>query len=1097
MRRRLQTSLIAVAAVLATVLVGPAARAAQPAATTAGATTAAAATTGEAVRVTLITGDRVTTGANGSVSVQPGPGRAGMRFLSRVAGGHRYVVPADALALLRTGRVDRRLFDVTALAGYGYTGAELPLLITYPGAGNRGAAAVRSAAGVAGARVDRDLTSVGALAVRANLAAGAALWTSLTSGGASARSLRPGVDRVYLDGKRRISLDVSVPQIGAPTAWRAGLDGTGVKVAVLDTGIDATHPDVAGRIAASRNFTDAPDTDDTVGHGTHVASTIAGSGAASGGRYRGVAPGARLVIGKVCDTEFCEESDILAGMEWAATQAPVVNMSLTGGDAPGNDLLEQAVEDLTAAHGALFVVAAGNAGATGTVGSPSTADSALSVGAVDRDDQLADFSSRGPRVGDDAIKPDITAPGVEIVAARAAHDVIGGPGPAGYSTLSGTSMATPHVAGAAAILTQQHPGFSPRDRKTLLMAAAAPTAGLDAFAQGAGRVDVARAITQTVAVDEGSLSFGRQQWPHDDDVPVTRTVTYRNVGTAPVTLSLALSAPATFSLGARTLTVPAGGTASTTVTADTRRTGPDGFQTGYLTATGPAGVRVSTPVAVHREVESYDVKLVHTGRDGRAAAEFLTVLTDLATGTSFEAFGTERVTTIRLPKGRYGTFTWIYGDTDLAMLVRPAIVVDRAATMRLDARQARPVLVTVPHRDATPSLIAVNADWVGEEFATGASALAGTFAELFVGRLGPKTRVPEFTGSLNASFARLTGETFRNSPYTYDLVYVRKGTFFTGFTKAVRRADLATVQARYAAEATGAEGVKSNAGRLDENAGGWSVFLPFDLPFRRTEYVNTDGGLRWSSEFYQQLPPTGDDWPEWISGSVRPLTRLKPGTTYRQEWNRAVFAPSVAGDIDAAVRAGDLIAVGLPLFSEGSGNLGWSITDTARVALYSGNTLIGENADQYGEFEVPAGDAPYRLEVSATRGAPFRLSTSISATWTFRSATGDARLPLSTVRLSPRLDDRNTAPAGRAFDVPLTVERQKNSAATRNKVLRAEVSYDDGRTWRAAAVRGSGDHRIARVTHPAGAGFVSLRVNATDTTGHTVTQTVIRAYAID
>ncbi len=1087
MRRQLRTSLTAVLVAVATVVVAPAARAAETA-------RPAARTTGEPVRITLITGDRVTTGAGGSVSVQPGPGRAGMKFLSRVTAGHRYVVPADALPLLRTGRVDQRLFDVTALTGFGYTGTELPLLIAYPASGNR---AARSAAGVPGARIDRDLTSVGALAVRADLAAGNALWTSLTGGGASARGLRPGVDRVYLDGKRRISLDVSVPQIGAPAAWRAGLDGAGVKVAVLDTGIDATHPDFAGRIAASRNFTDAPDTDDTVGHGTHVASIIAGSGAASGGRYRGVAPGARLVIGKVCDTEFCEESDILAGMEWAATQAPVVNMSLTGGDAPGNDLLEQAVEDLTAAHGALFVVAAGNAGATGTVGSPSTADSALSVGAVDRDDQLADFSSRGPRVGDDAIKPDITAPGVEIVAARAAHDVIGGPGPAGYSTLSGTSMATPHVAGAAAILTQQHPGFSPRDRKTLLMAAAAPTAGLDAFAQGAGRVDVARAITQTVAVDEGSLSFGRQQWPHDDDVPVTRTVTYRNVGTAPVTLSLALSAPATFSLGARTLTVPAGGTASTTVTADTRRTGPDGFQTGYLTATGPAGVRVSTPVAVHREVESYDVKLVHTGRDGRAAAEFLTVLTDLATGTSFEAFGTERVTTIRLPKGRYGTFTWIYGDTDLAMLVRPAIVVDRAATMRLDARQARPVLVTVPHRDATPSLIAVNADWVGEEFATGASALAGTFAELFVGRLGPKTRVPEFTGSLNASFARLTGETFRNSPYTYDLVYVRKGTFFTGFTKAVRRADLATVQARYAAEATGAEGVKSNAGRLDENAGGWSVFLPFDLPFRRTEYVNTDGGLRWSSEFYQQLPPTGDDWPEWISGSVRPLTRLKPGTTYRQEWNRAVFAPSVAGDIDAAVRAGDLIAVGLPLFSEGSGNLGWSITDTARVALYSGNTLIGENADQYGEFEVPAGDAPYRLEVSATRGAPFRLSTSISATWTFRSATGDARLPLSTVRLSPRLDDRNTAPAGRAFDVPLTVERQKNSAATRNKVLRAEVSYDDGRTWRAAAVRGSGDHRIARVTHPAGAGFVSLRVNATDTTGHTVTQTVIRAYAID
>ena len=100
-------------------------------------------------------------------------------------------------------------------------------------------------------------------------------------------------------------------------------------------------------------------------------------------------------------------------------------MSLGGGDTPSIDPLEQAVDDLTAAHGTLFVIAAGNAGGTATVGSPGSADSALTVGAVDDEDQLADFSSRGPRVGDDAIKPDITAPGVDIVAAGAANGVIG------------------------------------------------------------------------------------------------------------------------------------------------------------------------------------------------------------------------------------------------------------------------------------------------------------------------------------------------------------------------------------------------------------------------------------------------------------------------------------------------------------------------------------------------------------------------------------------------------------------------------------------------------------------------------------------------
>ena len=113
-----------------------------------------------------------------------------------------------------------------------------------------------------------------------------------------------------------------MPQIGAPAAWQAGFDGTGVTVGVLDTGIDASHPDFAGQLAEVRDFTGGNDPSDAVGHGTHVASTIAGSGAASGGRYRGVAPGAKLLVGKVCATNECQDSDIIAGMEWARAAGP-------------------------------------------------------------------------------------------------------------------------------------------------------------------------------------------------------------------------------------------------------------------------------------------------------------------------------------------------------------------------------------------------------------------------------------------------------------------------------------------------------------------------------------------------------------------------------------------------------------------------------------------------------------------------------------------------------------------------------------------------------------------------------------------------------
>ena len=162
-------------------------------------------------------------------------------------------------------------------------------------------------------------------------------------------------------------------------------------------------------------------------------------------------------------------------------------------DTPEVDLLEEAVNRLTAQTGTLFVIAAGNEGpGESTVGSPGSADAALTVGAVDKQDKLADFSSRGPRVGDGAVKPDVTAPGVDIVAAKAKKSVIGDPVGEQYLRLSGTSMATPHTAGAAALLAQQHPSWKAGELKGALMGSAKPAADQTAFEQGTGRIDVAQ-----------------------------------------------------------------------------------------------------------------------------------------------------------------------------------------------------------------------------------------------------------------------------------------------------------------------------------------------------------------------------------------------------------------------------------------------------------------------------------------------------------------------------------------------------------------------------------------------------------------------------
>jgi subtilisin family serine protease len=1026
-------------------------------------------TTPSSDSVTLITGDRVVTHGQ-AVSVEPGPGRAKVRFLGQTVKAHRYVLPSDALPLLKAGRLDKQLFDVTELASL-HSGRVLPLLLTY---GKSGASAARSLATAGDARVTRDIPAVRTLAVKADIAGRSAIWTSLTSAGFAAK---PDVQKVWLDGKRRVSDDKSGPQIGAPTAWQAGYDGTGVTVGVLDTGIDATHPDFAGQIKGSQNFTETPSVDDEVGHGTHVASIIAGTGAASNGRYRGIAPGAKLLIGKVCDTEFCDDSSILAGMAWAAPQASVINISIGGPDSPGNDPLEQAVDDLTAQYGTLFVIAAGNDGATGTVESPGTADAALSVGAVDADNQLADFTSRGPRAGDYALKPDITAPGVDIVAAKAAHGFIGDPAPVdGYVTLSGTSMATPHVAGAAAILAQEHPAWSSTLRKDTLMGSAQPTADVSPFDQGSGRVDIAREITQTISVDEGSISFGLQEWPHGDDQPVTKTVTYRNSGAAAVDLTLTGPGGA-FSLSSSRLSVPAGGTASITVTADTRGDSPDGLLGGYLTAVAASGVRVETALGIDKEVESYDVSVRVTGLDGAPAADSLVALLNLDTFQEYDNGG-------RVPAGRYGVFAWIFGsDESSVMLTDSELVVDHALTVDADARKAGRVVLTAPQKDAAVALAAVNADWTLPDFSFSASLLAFDFSGLYVGRLSSVSK-PFFSGSVSGSFA---DPAMTDSPYTVDLAYLSPGRMFTGLRKSPRISDLAALHTSYATEATGAEGVKGHFA----TGSGWATLLPFHLPFQRTEYLNTE--TSWNSEFDQQLPPVGDDFPALLSVDSH-LDTYRAGHSYTQQWNRAVFGPTLrepSFEGDWVTRQGDHLIADVPLFGEGNGYPGFSTVDTNSVALYRGSTKLGEGV----EYDLPPGVATYRLEASATRSAPHTLSTSVSGVWTFRSGhvggTGFQRLPLSAVSFAPRLDAANSAPAGRWFDVPVTVTHQPGAAASSLRSLRVESSSDDGKTWQKADVHRS----VARVHNPA-AGFVSLRVTATDNRGGSVTETVIRAYAI-
>ncbi|HEX5496119.1 MAG TPA: S8 family serine peptidase, partial [Mycobacteriales bacterium] len=575
--------------------------------------------------VTLPTGDTVTVAPSASgrsdYSVRPAarPDRPVVSFRATTVSGDLHVVPSDAEPYLVSGAVDPRLFDVTELVRQGVadSASTLPLIVTYR-SGPSPAAITSTTDALAASTRTRTLSVVHGAAIRVNRASAATFWDSIDTAGPAARGrldFGRGIARVSLDLKVHATLDQSVPQIGAPTAWQAGIDGTGVKVAVLDTGIDATHPDFAGRIGAEANFTDSPTTTDLLGHGTHVASIVAGSGAASGGRFRGVAPGATLLIGKVLgDNGVGDASATIAGMQWAVSNgARVINLSLSS-DSPSDDSdpLSQAVDQISDQSGVLVVAAAGNGTLLHTVNAPASAEQALAVGAVDKSDRLAGFSSRGPGLTSGSVKPEITAPGVNIVAARAARTNLGPIVDTDYTRLSGTSMAAPHVAGAAVLMAEQNPTWTGPDLRRALVSTA-KDGGFRWFEQGAGRVDVTRAFTQRV-YGSAAINFGSFAFPQSGTA--TRPATFSNDTDTAVTLHLAPQV-ADFSgtpapvgalrLGVDTVTVPAHGRAEVDLTVDPTL-GPDSVYGGVLTAsTSDGSVQLRTPLSWRKAPETQDV----------------------------------------------------------------------------------------------------------------------------------------------------------------------------------------------------------------------------------------------------------------------------------------------------------------------------------------------------------------------------------------------------------------------------------------------------------------------------------------------------------
>ncbi|HTR82098.1 MAG TPA: S8 family serine peptidase [Bacteroidota bacterium] len=349
----------------------------------------------------------------------------------------------------------------------------------------------------------------------------------------------PGVQRVYED-KKVSALAVTTPSaIDSPSSDEDSdsSGGNGIKIGVIDTGIDYLHEAFGGgfgpgfTVAGGYNFvTNNPDPRDDNGHGTHVAGIIAGNAPS----FKGVAPHARLYAYKVLDANGNGSmSTVIAAIEQAVKDSvQIINLSLGTSDGDPDDILSQAVDQAVEA-GVVVVVAAGNDGDYGTIDSPGAAREALTVGATNAENSVASFSSRGPSNKIYGCKPDIVAPGESILSAK-----MNG----GYIAMTGTSMAAPFVAGAAALLKQRHPEWNAYQIRDALIAS---TRDLHApiFSEGRGKLDTARISTVSATVSPSTISFGFDnpsiaKWNRGD------TVLISNLSSTPKTYSIKNSSPA-------------------------------------------------------------------------------------------------------------------------------------------------------------------------------------------------------------------------------------------------------------------------------------------------------------------------------------------------------------------------------------------------------------------------------------------------------------------------------------------------------------------------------------------------------------------------
>ncbi len=1032
--------------------------------------------------------------------------------------GHTYIFPLD----VDFRKVDRELFDIDYLVKEGYYNeSSIPIIVSYVKGASTNLAdlaasinsKLREGERKVVLKISRDIRMfrMMAMKIRKNLSGSKMLsaFKELINS--------PYVLKVWLDRKVHASLDDSVPLIKADQVWSAGYKGEGMKIAILDTGIDKTHPSLDDldddpstndpKVIYEVSEVPGEDPMDYNGHGTHCAGIAAGTG--GGTSYVGVAPQAYLMNVKVLSGGgWGYDSWIISGIEDAVDNgADVISMSLGGSTMSDNDPLAQAVNNAVD-NGVVVAVAAGNSGYDDTpftILTPGVAAKAITVGASDKSDNLAYFSSRGP-TPEYNVKPDVLAPGVDITSS-----VPGG----GWESWSGTSMATPHVAGAVALLKQSYidrgyntiAGYTPRYMKDLLVSTAVDL-DLDVYHQGGGRIDVYKAYNAKLLIDPAVLSFGVVE---PGSGTLTKDFMIRNLYSSSVTLGLNdlelidvnlgsdYSSSVSLSCedsGHNSISLPysldSGDYVICHLSVDTDSLPTAIFSGKLIFSDGSSSYHVIFGVSVLNKVSIHA-----TDRDGNDASDRLILVAkadpgseeDLKYNSLYNLTDSSGNTEFHLSDGHYYFISvYSYGDNSLYITTQK-VEVNGNMNIELNDENAQPVTL-VPNRDdiiAASREVTLTLDltgYIGEYYPL--LSVLSSYPLLTYYLTSTDLLVKTFYQYYPERDFAPTDPWLIDTDTLYSVAFTESG-ITTPKQYVVSESDLTYMNVSYHTALVGREGAEyvewsHPTSWWDES---WASGFYMSMPTRRIE------ARRFADAWYD----VWIDRESWIDETGNPgwywswyYDEMTPTTMHVMAYPLRTDTWGYMDSSSSEVRFYSDLYDGLQRTVYGDCSLGGG---TLNYIKRDGTTIVSDQSFCFWyHYSMPEDNDPHQYEISTDVKSGQALSTDISTyVKLINPGGGDAFMdpPEFEISFSPEPDLESVIPPG---DVKVTLNSQGSDVAS----VGLSYSLDDGSTWTSVSLTNpSSGIWQADLGSIASGKYISLHLVASDSQGNTIDQKIIRA----